>query len=192
MKPPPPPPSSRPASPTRAGSSSSRIVPPRPAYIKPPPSPAHDRNRAQNHPHAVRWARWGVLGLLVVFGIGVVDRLVNGGADNQVVIPGILDLPDATETPDSEQHDTVTQLEQPSATDVFSAQTLPTSASTSGSFDTNTTAGISSGNDGTSASDAVYFANCSDARAAGAAPLYAGDPGYRLKLDRDRDGVACE
>ena len=36
------------------------------------------------------------------------------------------------------------------------------------------------------------FANCSEARAAGAAPLYRGDPGYQPKLDRDGDGVACE
>ncbi|GAC01635.1 hypothetical protein GONAM_30_00440 [Gordonia namibiensis NBRC 108229] len=38
----------------------------------------------------------------------------------------------------------------------------------------------------------VYYKNCSAARAAGAAPLYAGQPGYRAKLDRDGDGVACE
>ncbi|MEU8794622.1 excalibur calcium-binding domain-containing protein [Streptomyces sp. NPDC048643] len=30
------------------------------------------------------------------------------------------------------------------------------------------------------------------ARAAGAAPLHRGDPGYRSELDRDGDGVACE
>lgn len=36
------------------------------------------------------------------------------------------------------------------------------------------------------------FANCSEARAAGAAPLYVGDPGYSTSLDRDGDGVACE
>ncbi|ELT43577.1 excalibur calcium-binding domain-containing protein, partial [Arthrobacter nitrophenolicus] len=30
------------------------------------------------------------------------------------------------------------------------------------------------------------------ARAAGAAPLYAGQAGYRAGLDRDLDGVACE
>lgn len=36
------------------------------------------------------------------------------------------------------------------------------------------------------------YANCSEARAAGAAPLYRGDPGYAAKLDRDGDGVACE
>ena len=38
----------------------------------------------------------------------------------------------------------------------------------------------------------AYYSSCSQARAAGAAPLYAGQPGYRPQLDRDRDGVACE
>lgn len=36
------------------------------------------------------------------------------------------------------------------------------------------------------------YANCAEARAAGAAPLYAGQPGYSRRLDRDGDGVACE
>ncbi|MDJ0319484.1 DUF1524 domain-containing protein [Pseudarthrobacter sp. PS3-L1] len=39
---------------------------------------------------------------------------------------------------------------------------------------------------------AVYFQNCTAARAAGAAPLYAGQAGYRAEMDRDKDGVACE
>jgi len=38
----------------------------------------------------------------------------------------------------------------------------------------------------------LYYANCKAARAAGAAPLYAGQPGYRTGLDGDGDGVACE
>ncbi|WP_277441807.1 excalibur calcium-binding domain-containing protein [Streptomyces sp. SPB162] len=38
----------------------------------------------------------------------------------------------------------------------------------------------------------AYFRDCDEARAAGAAPLFAGDPGYRSGLDRDGDGVACE
>ncbi|GAA1877441.1 Excalibur calcium-binding domain-containing protein [Williamsia serinedens] len=38
----------------------------------------------------------------------------------------------------------------------------------------------------------AYYRNCSAARAAGAAPLRVGDPGYRAGLDRDGDGVACE
>jgi hypothetical protein len=41
-------------------------------------------------------------------------------------------------------------------------------------------------------SSGTYFANCSAARAAGAAPLRRGEPGYRAAMDRDGDGVACE
>ena len=36
------------------------------------------------------------------------------------------------------------------------------------------------------------YASCAQAREAGAAPLYEGDPGYNPRLDRDNDGVACE
>lgn len=36
------------------------------------------------------------------------------------------------------------------------------------------------------------FANCAEARAAGAAPLREGDAGYGRHLDRDGDGVGCE
>ena len=38
----------------------------------------------------------------------------------------------------------------------------------------------------------VYYANCAAARAAGAAPVYRGDPGYASHLDRDNDGIGCE
>jgi len=38
----------------------------------------------------------------------------------------------------------------------------------------------------------VYYKNCSAVRAAGAAPIRTGDPGYSRKLDRDGDGIACE
>ncbi len=38
----------------------------------------------------------------------------------------------------------------------------------------------------------VYYPNCAAARAAGAAPIYRGQPGYRAGLDADNDGIACE
>lgn len=38
----------------------------------------------------------------------------------------------------------------------------------------------------------AYYQNCDAARAAGAAPVYSGDPGYGAHLDRDGDGVGCE
>ena len=43
-----------------------------------------------------------------------------------------------------------------------------------------------------SSSSRREFANCSQARAAGAAPVRIGDPGYGAHLDRDGDGVGCE
>lgn len=36
------------------------------------------------------------------------------------------------------------------------------------------------------------YRDCSAARAAGAAPLYVGQPGYGAHMDADGDGIACE
>lgn len=36
------------------------------------------------------------------------------------------------------------------------------------------------------------YPNCAAARAAGAAPIRVGQPGYGRHLDRDGDGVGCE
>lgn len=37
-----------------------------------------------------------------------------------------------------------------------------------------------------------YYANCTEARAAGVTPIHRGEPGYEAHLDRDNDGIACE
>lgn len=37
-----------------------------------------------------------------------------------------------------------------------------------------------------------HWSRCAEARAAGTAPIYAGEPGYREGLDGDSDGIACE
>lgn len=37
-----------------------------------------------------------------------------------------------------------------------------------------------------------YWGGCNDARAAGTAPIYRGEPGYRDDMDGDGDGIACE
>lgn len=44
----------------------------------------------------------------------------------------------------------------------------------------------------TTPSQNVSYANCTEARNAGAAPVRRGDPGYSSRLDRDGDGVGCE
>jgi hypothetical protein len=38
----------------------------------------------------------------------------------------------------------------------------------------------------------VYYSGCNAVRAAGAAPLHLGEPGYREEMDGDGDGIACE
>ena len=38
----------------------------------------------------------------------------------------------------------------------------------------------------------VTYSGCNEVRAAGKAPLYAGQPGYREDMDGDGDGIACE
>jgi hypothetical protein len=50
---------------------------------------------------------------------------------------------------------------------------------------------VAGGSDDSGGQD-VYYANCDAARAAGAAPVRVGDPGYGRHLDRDGDGVGCE
>lgn len=37
-----------------------------------------------------------------------------------------------------------------------------------------------------------YWPGCDAARAAGTAPIYRGEPGYRSGMDGDDDGIACE
>lgn len=44
----------------------------------------------------------------------------------------------------------------------------------------------------TAEESSVYYKNCGQARAAGAAPIDAGEPGYRPELDPDHDSIACE
>jgi hypothetical protein len=51
-----------------------------------------------------------------------------------------------------------------------------------------------SGTDAETTSPAAqpYYANCAAVRAAGRGPLRRGEPGYRVGLDRDDDGIACD
>ena len=37
-----------------------------------------------------------------------------------------------------------------------------------------------------------YWSGCNEARDAGTAPIYFGEPGYRDEMDGDDDGTACE
>jgi type IV secretory pathway VirB10-like protein len=73
----------------------------------------------------------------------------------------------------------------PGAPDGAAAGSYSTGSNAAGSA---TTGGAATG----AAPAGAYYANCTAARAAGAAPLLRGEPGYRAALDRDGDGSACE
>lgn len=38
----------------------------------------------------------------------------------------------------------------------------------------------------------ITYVGCNEARAAGKAPIYRGQPGFRDTMDGDGDGIACE
>ncbi|MEV7034656.1 excalibur calcium-binding domain-containing protein [Streptomyces sp. NPDC093272] len=137
---------------------------------------------------APRWARkryvLPALGLAFFLGIGAG---ASGGDDKKPVADDkpqpaatatVTATATATETAEPEPAPTVTETKT-----VKVKVTVTADSADSGSVD----ADDDSGGGGT-----AYYANCSAARAAGAAPLYRGDPGYDSHLDRDGDGVACE
>ncbi|MET9610720.1 excalibur calcium-binding domain-containing protein [Streptomyces sp. NPDC006512] len=81
---------------------------------------------------------------------------------------------------------------RPPAADDGKARTLvdATAGGGSSSGGGSTTGGGSSA--GAGGGRGVSYRNCTAVRAAGAAPIRRGDPGFGDHLDRDGDGVACE
>jgi hypothetical protein len=149
-------------------------------YTTPPTPPA-----ARTAP---RWARkryvLPALALAFFIGIGA------GGSDTQNTDdakaaaakpqPTVTVTATATETADPEPAPTVTETRKVKVKVTVTAK-ANTGSGTSGGSST-------AGDDGSS----VYYANCSEARAAGAAPIHRGEPGYASHLDRDGDGIGCD
>src|SRR5947209_8779929 len=137
-----------------------------------PPS----RRRINKH-----WIIYPLVALTCI-GIGTAS---SGNADAKPPTSAPLAAPGATTM--STTTTTVTSTSAPQVTTVTKA--AKAAATVTRTKTTTVTAAADSGGSG---GGAVYYANCSEARAAGAAPLHVGDPGYRSGLDRDGDGVACE
>ncbi|MFE7095710.1 excalibur calcium-binding domain-containing protein [Streptomyces erythrochromogenes] len=77
-------------------------------------------------------------------------------------------------------------------TDLRPKPAAPAPAPTTAAPTTARTTAPAADDDGTGGGGSVSYANCAAVRAAGAAPIRRGDPGYGRHLDRDGDGVACE
>lgn len=159
--------------------------PPRPDVAVPPPSPTNPYRGApdrsdERSPQRIWWWIGSVCGLAV---LGLVAWLVLGAGDPTarpsgraapgiVVSPGV-PMSSATTSSTLPTTTTSTTLGGPAV-----ATTLPVPV-------------VAEIPPVPNRSD-VYYGSCAEAQAAGVAPLYLGEPGYRPGLDRDKDGVACE
>ncbi|CAB4909490.1 unannotated protein [freshwater metagenome] len=75
----------------------------------------------------------------------------------------------------------------------WTAPVAPAPAPVVGSTGGGSTGGSSGGGvSGVVPGGGASYANCTEVKAAGAAPIYPGDPGWQEKFDRDNDGVGCE
>lgn len=92
----------------------------------------------------------------------------------------------ATASPEPEPETATPEAEEDADDNSGSQASGGDNSDSSGSGGSSTTTGGGGGG------GSVYYANCSEARAAGAAPIYRGEPGYASHLDRDKDGVACD
>lgn len=137
-----------------------------------------------------RWAHWmgGIFLLLLLIGAatGGPDEVNDNDAPRPVVGDSAttLTLPLATTT----EMPTTTVA----ATTVPSTTLPPATATTGAPVTTRTTVATTVATTAAPTTASVFYANCDAVRAAGKAPLYRGQPGYRSALDRDNDGIACD
>lgn len=137
-----------------------------------------------------RWARMGLLARIVVIALGLLIAFIALG--------GVLEACGATkdEPQDSPATSNSVDTSPPASPDVTGQPTADTDVPpVPTTTDTETETGTEEATSEPPASSPtadVYYENCDEARAAGAAPLFVGEPGYRPELDRNSDGVACE
>ncbi|WP_328498838.1 excalibur calcium-binding domain-containing protein [Streptomyces sp. NBC_00414] len=145
-----------------------------------PPAPQPSRT-------APRWARkryvLPALGLAFFLGIGAGAGTPDPADDTRTAAgtshPTATVTTTVTVSPKAEPAPTVTETKtvKTKVTETVTAQPA---------VDTGSADNDDSGGDGT------YYANCDAARAAGAAPVHLGEPGYARHLDRDGDGTGCD
>ncbi|MFE3825617.1 excalibur calcium-binding domain-containing protein [Streptomyces sp. NPDC059092] len=173
--------------------------PPQPPPWGQPPEPTGPRPYVTPEPPGRRpkWTRKRVLlpaaGLLLFIGAGIGAADDPAQAEKAAEVrsaPRATVTATATETaaPAPAVTETVTASPEPAPTVTETKTVKVTVAPAADNDDT----GSGSSGSGSGGGGSVYYKNCTAARAAGAAPVHAGDPGYGPHLDRDGDGVGCE
>jgi hypothetical protein len=125
------------------------------------------------------------IGGMTVFALGIMWGTQSGkdaAAANPAPKVTVTATTTATETSAPEPAPTVTETQKVKVKVTVTARANTGSGTSGGS----TTTG------GSDDSSSVYYANCTEARAVGAAPIHRGEPGYASRLDRDGDGIGCD
>ncbi|UPZ27596.1 excalibur calcium-binding domain-containing protein [Streptomyces sp. LRE541] len=157
------------------------------AYPYTPPPPPMPPSRT-----APKWARkrfvLPALGLAFFIGIGAGAGSPDPEADTKAAASKT--RPTATATVTATATETAKAKPAPTvtATKTKTVKVKVTVTAKAPAVDNGTNGG--SGDDSNGGS--VYYQNCDAARAAGAAPVHRGDPGYASHLDRDGDGTGCD
>ncbi|MFE2318599.1 excalibur calcium-binding domain-containing protein [Streptomyces sp. NPDC059441] len=144
----------------------------------PPTTPAADTRKLYKRKRV-----W--VGGLAIFALGIMWGTQSGkdaAAANPVPKVTVTATATTTETAAPDPAPTVTETQKVKVKVTVTAQANAGSGTSGGSSD----------GGGSDDSSSVYYANCSEARAAGAAPIHRGEPGYASRLDRDGDGTACD
>ncbi|GGT31868.1 hypothetical protein GCM10010271_39870 [Streptomyces kurssanovii] len=124
----------------------------------------------------------GLLIMALGFGCG-------GAAASDDAVPAAKPSPGPTVTETVTATATTTATPAPKATVTEPGPTVTVRVTRTETADTYDSGESDSGSGG----DAdVYYENCTAARAAGAAPVHRGEPGYGSHLDRDNDGTGCD
>lgn len=136
----------------------------------------------------------GVGALFLMMASCGIGAAIGGGGNSTQAAPTVTATTTQTETTTAASNETVwrttTVTASPTETTTEATdQTEDSDNSPRGLVGQRTTTPTANSDSG---AGSAYYANCAAAKAAGAAPLHAGEPGYSSKLDRDGDGVACE
>lgn len=176
-------------------------------YQPPHPPHPHWQHPTAPQPPAKKKAGWQQISLIafsvVVLccgGAGIISTFADDPADQNKAAGLTAAGPDAEQTagPAVTTPPTTAATTEPAAPQATSPEPSPTRTRTTPAARPTTSRPVPkpttkkpTPKPTTKAPAAVYYKNCDAVRAAGAAPIRVGDPGYARHLDRDGDGQGC-
>jgi hypothetical protein len=161
-----------------------------PGPVRPPEDDPRGKGANQIMAAVGGWPRWAKWAAGAAVGVVLIAVAASGGEDEDQPVSVVGQVETTLTLPVDTTVAPVTQAPTTEATARATTRAPATSApATTAATAPATTAATAPA---TTPPAAVYYANCTAAKAAGAAPVHRSDPGYGSHLDRDNDGVGCE